>query len=184
MSNSDITTALKENAAKVQAEVSEACKADEIFTYAINLTKEQGGSTIAAPGLSDDESAGLEALCAENGIELIKTPLRDNLRRIDTALTHADFAIAETGTLVLDSGSEEYRIATMMSNTHVACVKQENIVETMDDIHDYLDEGFKKGPAYFAFVTGPSRTADIERILAIGVHGPRALHIIIKKEGE
>lgn len=180
-SKSDRYNVLKESAGKVQAEVSEASDMDDIFSYAINLTKSQGGKTIAAPGLAPEEAGKLEALCAENGLELIKNPLRENLNNIHTALTGANFAIADTGTLVLESDREEFRIATMLCETHVACVEENNVVDSMDDLLEFMDQGLKKGPGYYAFITGPSRTADIERILAIGVHGPKALHIIIKK---
>lgn len=124
----------------------------------------------------------LKSLCGEKNIELLLPPLRPRMEEIHTALTPADWAIAETGTLVVDSASEDMRIATMLANTHVAVLPVSRIRAEASDIQDHLDNRMKSPPAYTAFITGASRTADIERILTIGVHGPEELHILLMEE--
>ncbi len=137
---------------------------------------------IAAPGLPADQREALAALCRNRGIELIGTGLRHHLAGIDIGLTHADFGIADTGTLVIESSSEEVRLATMISEIHVAILPQSGLRPTAYDVEAELGERMRQAPNYTAFITGASRTADIERVLALGVHGPPALHILIRED--
>jgi L-lactate dehydrogenase complex protein LldG len=108
--------------------------------------------------------------------------LRDHLAGIDLGLTMADFGIAETGTLVIDSSSEEVRLATMISEVHVAVLPKNRIREAAFELEEDLRQLMGATPNYTAFITGASRTADIERVLALGVHGPLELHILLLEE--
>ncbi len=109
--------------------------------------------------------------------------MRHSLRRylagIDVALTVADYGIAETGTLVLDSSSEDLRLATMLSEVHVAVLPLSRLRPTALDLAGDLRARMAAPPNYLSFITGASRTADIERVLALGVHGPLAVHILL-----
>ena len=175
----DLAHTMKERAEMIQARVTEVSGLDEVFTYVLKITRKQGGKTIAAPGLDSGAEKTLEALCKERGIELLQPPYGDCLEKIHTGLTMADWGVAETGTLVVNSGSEDLRIATMLSETHVAILPKWAIHADMESLADQVDGILKNGPSYLAFISGPSRTADIERVLAIGVHGPGELHILI-----
>jgi L-lactate dehydrogenase complex protein LldG len=135
--------------------------------------------TIAAPQLPDDQKKALDALCREREIQLLDHGLRGHLAGIDVGLTWADFAIADTGTLVIDSSMEEIRLATRISEIHVAILPRKKIRQTSYDMEKELAGNMGKSPNYTAFITGASRTADIERVLALGVHGPLELHILI-----
>lgn len=177
-----LVTTMKEKAEAVQSVVSEISSPDAAFSYAVELTKQQGGSTIAAPGLKSEETDQLKKLCDENGITLITSSIRKEMQSIHTALTHADYGVAETGTLVVHSASEDLRIATMLSETHIAILPKQKIHASMDDLEDVIDQALKSDTNYLAFITGPSRTADIERVLSIGVHGPQELHILLTEE--
>ncbi len=134
---------------------------------------------IYAPSLDPEYLNFLESLCQENNIILIKESLRGHGGGIDMGVTTADYGIAETGTLVVESDSEEKRLATMLSEIHVAMLPKSKIRATALDMADELEALTSKPSSYTAFITGPSRTADIERVLAIGVHGPLELHIIL-----
>lgn len=134
---------------------------------------------MAAPGLPADYLSALMPLCDEKGVALIQDGLRDHLAGIDVGFTIADFGIAETGSLVIDSSSEEIRLATMISEIHIALLPLSKIFETAYDLEDKLQDLMAAAPNYTAFVTGASRTADIERVLALGVHGPLELHILL-----
>lgn len=159
------------------------------FEYAINQCKKKrkGGDsntlpTIAAPALSTDDLALLENLCAANNIHIIKDNLHSNLQGIDIGCTYADFGIAETGTLVINSTSEDLRLATMISDTHLAILPLSRIRQDDRAITAELHKFLADAENFTAFITGPSRTADIERVLAIGVHGPLELHILLLED--
>lgn len=135
---------------------------------------------IAAPNLDEDNFIRFSKVCQESGdIRLIRENLREHPGGIDMGVTRVDFGIAETGTLVLNSDSEETRLSTMLCETHVAILEESKIRETALSMADELNEMVKHPSSYTAFITGASRTADIERVLALGVHGPLELIILL-----
>ncbi|WP_462324946.1 LutC/YkgG family protein [Desulfoplanes sp.] len=140
------------------------------------------GKIIAAPGLAQDDLDRLVPMAREQGISVIREDMRKQLGGIDIGLTLCDYGIAETGTLVLDSSSEELRLATMISEVHVAVIPASKIKGSSAEIIEELETMMQNNPNYLAFITGASRTADIERVLALGVHGPLELHILILED--
>lgn len=135
--------------------------------------------TLAAPNLDEATYASLEALAKEAGFQMLRSGMRDHLAGIDVTLTTADKAIAETATSVIRSASEDLRLATMVCEIHIIALYKSQIVPTSHDAEAFLHDLMAQGPAYTAFISGPSRTADIERVLTIGVHGPLELHIAL-----
>ena len=88
--------------------------------------------------------------------------------------------IADTGTCVVVTDDEETRLKTMLPETTVFILKAEDIVPHLADIAPFLRARQADGRvSYTSFITGPSRTADIERVSAIGVHGPLAVQILL-----
>ena len=138
--------------------------------------------TLAAPALSADDFALLKDLCDSHHITIIKENLRNNLKGVDVGCTYADFGIAETGTLVINSTSEDLRLATMISDTHLAILPVSRLRQNDRAITPELHKLFADPANFTAFITGASRTADIERVLAIGVHGPLELHILLLED--
>ena len=95
-------------------------------------------------------------------------------------LTGANFGIAATGTVVLESTEEAVRIATTLPEKHFVMLDPGKILRDADEAVPVLNEFHQQMPqTYLAYITGPSRTADIERVLTIGVHGPAELHILL-----
>lgn len=137
---------------------------------------------IAAPNLDQNHWSILAEECDRLGIGAVQGGLRDYLGGIDIGITWAQFGIAETGTLVIDSSDEDLRLATMVSEIHIAFLQVSEIYESAADLAHHMDVAMKKDGNYLAMVTGASRTADIERVLALGVHGPLELHIVLIKE--
>jgi L-lactate dehydrogenase complex protein LldG len=180
MQQHDITVLFQKQAAAVQGIVNKIHRMSEAFTYTADLTRRQGSGTVAAPGLGTEAQSRLKKACERSNLQLLEFPLRPHVNEIHTSLTLADWGIAETGSLVLDSSSEDVRIATMLAETHVAVLPAAKIKLKATDLENELNAILKqKTPSYIAFITGASRTADIERVLAIGVHGPQELHILI-----
>lgn len=101
---------------------------------------------------------------------------------IDEAIVEADYGIAETGTVVLDSTDEKLRLATCLAEKLTVLVEASRIKEKLEDIVDFMEECSEKEHGYLAFISGASRTADIERVLTIGVHGPREMQVIIVED--
>jgi L-lactate dehydrogenase complex protein LldG len=179
MRQDDELVLLKERAQAVQTITTEVADFRAACLYAVDVTLRQGGSCIAAPGVSGKDLSHLKAACKAGGLRLLTKNLRENIEQISTGLTIADWGIAETATLVMDSTSEDFRIATMLCETHVAVLPRSRIVPDVMSIEDKLVSALKTAPKYLAFISGASRTADIERVLTIGVHGPQELHLLI-----
>jgi len=97
----------------------------------------------------------------------------------DTAsLTPCFAAIAETGTLMLISGAETPTTLNFLPDTHIVLVYADQVVATYEDGWDRLRTNGRM-PRAVNFITGPSRTGDIEQRIELGAHGPRRLHIIL-----
>ena len=88
-------------------------------------------------------------------------------------------AIAETGTLMLLSGPDTHAVTSLLPETHIAVVPASCIVRTMEDGWDRLRRERGALPRQVVFVSGPSRTADIEMTLVLGIHGPCRVHVIL-----
>lgn len=100
-------------------------------------------------------------------------------------LSGAELAIAETGSVLLAENSLAARVVSMLTLTYFVLVSEDRLVPMLDDAAGVLQHMTKGGADqrhYISFVTGPSRTADIERTLTIGVQGPKALCAIVVTE--
>ena len=146
------------------------------------LCETKQAKVIAAPGLPREELGLLNERCAASGIRVTTEGLRAHLAGIDIGLTYADFGLADTGTLVIDSRDEDIRLATMISEIHVAVLPRSSLRASAYDVEADLTRRMQQAPDFTAFITGASRTADIERVLALGVHGPLELHILIRED--
>jgi L-lactate dehydrogenase complex protein LldG len=112
--------------------------------------------------------------------ELGIAPNASDIFHFDLGITTAQAAIAETGTLVLDSTCERHRLVSLVPSVHIAIVDASRVCATLSEALTLLRNGKEISPAV-TFITGPSRTADIELTLAIGVHGPQELYVIINE---
>jgi L-lactate dehydrogenase complex protein LldG len=99
-----------------------------------------------------------------------------------TGLVLARAGIAETGSLVLAEAGLAARLVSMLTDVCVAVLPVSALVPSLDEAGDLLARLEYDGHRYMSFVTGPSRTGDIEMALTVGVHGPRALHILILED--
>jgi L-lactate dehydrogenase complex protein LldG len=111
--------------------------------------------------------------------ELQVCPPVSELFNYDVGITMAQAAIAETGTLVLESEKERHRLVSLLPPVHVAIVRSDDICLTIGDALKHLRGRESAMSRAITFITGPSRTADIELTLTVGVHGPKELYVII-----
>lgn len=93
-------------------------------------------------------------------------------------ITSADYALADTGTLVLLSSPEEARMISLLPAAHLAVVPRRRILTGLDELFSRLERPADQTSS-MVLITGPSRTADIEQILIRGVHGPGEIHVIV-----
>jgi L-lactate dehydrogenase complex protein LldG len=93
-------------------------------------------------------------------------------------ITAVDYALADSGTLCLLAGKRQPRTASLLPPIHVAILRPEQILRGLDDLFALLPSGDDLSSAV-TLITGPSRTADIELTLVVGVHGPQQLHVIL-----
>ena len=112
---------------------------------------------------------------------------RDAAARAEIGVTGVDWALAETGTLVLVSGRGRPRSTSLLPATHVAVFGRDRLVESLEQVGIVLealhvDPARTMSGAVINFITGPSRTADIELTLTRGVHGPKEVHAIFVEE--
>ncbi len=95
-------------------------------------------------------------------------------------VTGVEYAIAETGSLVQFSSADCPRSLSLLGSVHIAIVETSQIIPDLYDLADRVHEQYPDGPpANITLITGPSKTADIELSLVVGVHGPAAVHVIL-----
>ncbi len=94
-------------------------------------------------------------------------------------ITGAFCAIAETGTLMMCSGPDTPPAASLLPETHIAVVSRSRIVTGMEDAWALLRAERGAMPRAVNFISGPSRTADIEQTVTLGAHGPYRVHLIL-----
>jgi len=114
--------------------------------------------------------------------EIAVCPSTAELFDYDVGVSTAQAAIAETGTLVLESESERHRLVSLVPAVHIAIIEATSICLTLGEALAAVRRGesAEVSPT-ITFITGPSRTADIELTLAIGVHGPQELYVIVNE---
>lgn len=100
----------------------------------------------------------------------------------ETACSLAFSAVAETGTLILHSGASSPTSLNFLPDNHIIVLKEADVLVSYEDGWDGLRAAFADGmPRTVNYVSGPSRTGDIEQTILLGAHGPRRLHVILVK---
>jgi L-lactate dehydrogenase complex protein LldG len=105
----------------------------------------------------------------KNGLALLEP------KDADVGITGADFAVAATGSVALSSSYG--RLATLLPFHHIVLLRASQILPDLEDLYGLL--GSLKLPSAFGMHTGPSKSADIEQTMALGVHGPGVVNVIV-----
>ncbi|SMC77055.1 LutC/YkgG family protein [Sporomusa malonica] len=113
--------------------------------------------------------------------EKTRQELIEIAEQADVGITWVDYAIGYTGTVALFNGATTGRSVSLLPPTHIAVMKESDIVPTMSTVIRQLIERRGQGnlPSTVDFITGPSRTSDIEMDLSIGVHGPFRIWTVV-----
>jgi L-lactate dehydrogenase complex protein LldG len=118
---------------------------------------------------------GVEDALKASGVEIVSPHAANrDVAECDLGVTGADFALPETGTLVLRSAIEQPRTVSLLPRVHLALIRSACL---RPDLHQVFEE--TRHDDYVVFVTGPSRTADIELTVTVGVHGPKTLCVFL-----
>lgn len=151
-------------------------EAGELLT---TLVKESGTAKVAAA------PSRLVAKCLAGvslPVPVYTEDLRTHAEEAHLGLSEMDLAVADIGSLQQDCTDINQRLVSMLPQVHVALVKTGSLVADLKEAFERLAQQKDRFPGYISFITGPSRTADIERVLTIGVHGPSQLKIIFIDE--
>jgi L-lactate utilization protein LutC len=145
------------------------------------VVRERDAKLLVRWDVEELEELGVDGPLVDSGVEVSVwrdlEDFREVAGRADVGLSTAAWAIAETGTLVLEGGPGMGRSVTLLPPTYVAVVPVEKILRTVPEaIEKYAG---KRLPANVCFHTGPSRSGDIEMSLFLGMHGPGDVHVIL-----
>ncbi|MGD9817968.1 MAG: lactate utilization protein C [Desulfomonilaceae bacterium] len=164
MTNDSIIKLFMENAAKVAADPVRVSSTREMNAVLNKIVAKAGGVYVR------------KKTDIEKSIRIPKDRIVSDYFEAAFTVEQVDGAIAETGSVICSSFNGRAVQSSLLPSHHVAIVKSDTIYETMDEYFASLSES---PPTNITFVTGPSRTADIELTLTTGVHGPEQVSIII-----
>jgi L-lactate dehydrogenase complex protein LldG len=172
----------KARAEGVGAEVHRVATRAQALEFLLSLLKQEGvgaGESAVWAGCAFLEGIDPGRLAGVEGLSLSVT--REAADKAKVGISEADWALADTGTLVQDQSAVEQRLVSTLPCLHVALIGSSRILADKVALLHRIDP---RKSRYLAFITGPSRTADIERVLTIGVHGPKRLVILCIDEPE
>lgn len=152
-----------------------AASPEEARAYVASLVAGKTAVASNAPYLAE---CGITALAEVSSGLTDRETLRAACASADFGITSADYALADTGTLVLFSSQEEARLISLLPPVHVAVVPRRKILTGLDELLEMEPLPAARSSS-MVLITGPSRTADIEQILVRGVHGPGELHLLV-----
>ncbi len=164
---------------------------DEARAQVLELLAAHEATSIMAWDFAHIPVEGLEAAIRDAGIVIIQPDAHDDLRmetlaasaEAQVGLTGADAAAATTGTLVFTTAPGKGRLPTVLAPVHVVVITQDQIMPRLENwIAAQREQGLPlQESANVCFVSGPSRTGDIEMELILGVHGPGKVQVIVKQ---
>jgi L-lactate dehydrogenase complex protein LldG len=153
--------------------------AEEVAARVVSFLRAKGLGRIALPVSPLFEKLGIPAALRQAGLEARTWDgmTLDELYDFDASLTDVTYAIAETGSLVIKSSAQHGRALSLVPIVHVAIVEPRNCLPDLLDLMETLGrEGVGNN---VTIITGPSKTADIEGALVVGVHGPGEVQVFV-----
>ena len=156
----------------------------EACGYVLDLARERNAKLLVRWDVEELDELGVDGPLGEAGVEVVVwrelADFREEAGGADVWLWSAVWAIAETGTLIMEHGAGKGRTVTLLPPTYVAVVPVHRVLRTIPEaIEKYADGGAGRLPANVCFHTGPSRSGDIEMSLFVGMHGPGDVHVLL-----
>ncbi|HLY19226.1 MAG TPA: lactate utilization protein [Bryobacteraceae bacterium] len=148
---------------------------DEARVYTAEVLGGRSAVASNAPFLRECGIGGLPGV--ETGFT-DSAALRARCAVVDVGITSADYALADTGTLVMLAGLAEARLISLLPPVHIAVVPAARVLSGLDELLTLVSHPAEQTSS-MVMITGPSRTADIEQILVRGVHGPGEIHVVV-----
>lgn len=149
-------------------------------TALVDYIARHAEGTVLLPDFASGRRLRLAEALRQSGCEVLTEHFRAGAAQASAGVTGANFALADTGTVVLDSTDEALRLASTLPQRHFVILDPRKILaDGLAAVGPLRVLHRRQSPDFIAFITGPSRTADIERVLTIGVHGPAELHILL-----
>ena len=146
------------------------------------IFKRENAKNIIAFKSSLVDNLDIDKIAKDMNINLFFEGGKKEANIADIGISEMECALAETGSVIEWSYPVWKRLVSAMPGVHIALVNSGRIVKDFEALFDLLKEKFESG--HISFITGPSRTADIERVLTIGVHGPSKLIVMVIEGGE
>jgi L-lactate dehydrogenase complex protein LldG len=160
---------------RVRALAGEAVESDDPRGFVARAIAGKTAVASNAPFLAECGIAGLPEV---RSAITDREELRELCATADVGITSADYALADTGTLVMLSSPQEARMISLLPPAHIAVVPRERILTGLDELFSLLPNP-AESTSSMVLITGPSRTADIEQILVRGVHGPGVFSVVV-----
>ena len=157
------------------AQTHHAYSADDAREY---VTRAMNGRTAIASNAPFLRECGITDLPCVRTDVMDREELRGICASAGCGITSADYALADTGTLVMLSSSEEARMISLLPPAHIAVVPAGRILTGLDELLTILPKPADRTSS-MVLITGPSRTGDIEQNLVRGVHGPGEVHLVV-----
>lgn len=175
-------TEFETRAKNVSAEVLRVATVAEAQAALVSLAGSLGAKKVVAVDCPLARAAGAYEALRAAGLEVYtaQADIAAHAPTADLGVSGVEFGVAETGSVLQDAQAVENRLVSTLPPVHAVFLNSSNIVPAMADAIGAVAQVFDKG--YLSFITGPSRTADIERVLTIGVHGPSRFVIIAVDE--
>lgn len=166
----------------VSAEVFRVVTFEEAREVLLGLVKEAKVRKAVVVESPLQRAAGITEALRSRGIEVYASPeaIAAHAATADIGISGVEFGVAETGSVFQDGYAIATRLVTILPPFHLVFLPSANIVSGITEAFEIIAENFDHG--YLGFITGPSRTADIERVLTIGVHGPSRFAVIAVDE--
>ncbi|HEU0020884.1 MAG TPA: lactate utilization protein [Dehalococcoidia bacterium] len=129
------------------------------------------------------QDLGISVVTIARDDQHTREELRNEIIAAGVGITGADYAVAESGSVVVVPRQGLSRLVSLVPPVHIALVRAQDVVERLDDVFlvrrlEYYRNRGDMG-SYLNFITGPSRTADIEQTIVTGVHGPKEVHLVL-----
>jgi L-lactate dehydrogenase complex protein LldG len=153
---------------------------DAASAYLVALAAENGWKRVAlhAGSLTDAVAAALPG-----DLELLRTDngyVKAELETCDAGLTECEVLVAQTGSVCVTTRTSGGRALSVLPPHHVVVARRSQMVADLPAAYEHLTAKYESGyPSFMGFITGPSRTGDIERILVLGAHGPKRLTVLL-----